>query len=143
MTKKGLLGGTYYQEVSGSNSCDHFIAKFTAENSNFKGGSSCFLTSACVDYLGKEDDCEELTKLRIFRDSYIRGLENGDSLIKEYYDIAPSIVEKINNSDKKEEYYQYIYGIIKSCIKTIDASKNEETLEQYKNMVVYLKEKLL
>ncbi|MBQ8283588.1 MAG: hypothetical protein IJX75_00700 [Clostridia bacterium] len=144
LVKKGLLGSEYYQEVSSSDSCNYFMAQPTAENSGFtKSSSSCFLTSACVDYLGKTDNCEELTKLRFFRDTYLKKSEKGAQLIQEYYNIAPSIVEKIDNSDKKDEYYHYIYDIIKKCVINIDKQKYEDTLKEYKNMVHYLKKQLL
>ncbi len=119
--------------VNRSNSCNNFSQKSTAANSGFKGG--CFLTSACTEYLGKPDDCEELTKLRAFRDGYMKSSDIGIALVGEYYRIAPEIVEKINNSGKKNEYYNDIYRTIQLCIKSIDGGDNEEALSLYRQMV--------
>ena len=43
-----------------------------ASNYGFeKYTSGCFLTTATVKYMGKPDDCYELTVLRDFRDKYM------------------------------------------------------------------------
>lgn len=98
-------------------------------------GGGCFLTSACVEYLGKADDCEELTALKSFRDNYMKSTKEGNALVKRYYEIAPEIVERINASDKKETYYQYIYEVIEKCVKLIELKEYERTLNEYKFMV--------
>ena len=132
-----------FHYVKPNDSCDKFseYIKNTPENSNFKSGNSggCFLTSACVDYLGKADTCEELTVLRAFRDGYMKNVYGGDELIKEYYAIAPKIVENINASDKKDKYYAYINETINKCVKLISINENERALTEYKFMVENLK----
>lgn len=128
-----LTKGDSQKGVQRSNSCDRFVQKDTASNSGFKGG--CFLTSACTEYLGKPDDCEELTKLRAFRDNYMKSSEQGKKLVEEYYRIAPKIVEKINASENKNQYYEDIYQTILLCIAAIDGGDNEKTLKLYKQMV--------
>ena len=105
--------------------------------------SDCFLTSACVEYMGKPDDCEELTALRAFRDSYMASIANGQKLVKEYYAIAPKLVIKINESENEEEYYAHIYGVIQKCLTLIKGGNNEAALNEYESMVFMLKEKLL
>ena len=115
-------------------------ANYTARPS---GGTGCFLTSACVDYLGKADDCEELTLLRSFRDHYMRSTENGNALVDEYYEIAPTLVDKINASTEKDKYYSYIYSVIEKCVDLIKQGKNQETLSEYKKMVLTLKEQII
>lgn len=140
LVEKSLFGEDHYKQVSPSASCNHFTPISTAENSGYTGssGSSCFLTSACVEYLHKADDCEELTKLRKFRDTYVKNSVGGDALIKEYYAVAPAIVEKINLSDKKDEFYQNIYDMIQVCLAYIDRNENEKALQEYKAMVLRL-----
>ena len=105
--------------------------------------SDCFLTSACVEYLGKPDDCEELTSLRSFRDGYMKSIKGGEELVKEYYEVAPKIVEVIEKSEKKNEYYSYIYTVIEKCVHLIAQGDNEKTLEEYKKMVVTLQKELI
>ena len=99
----------------------------------------CYLTSACVGYFGKEDNCYELEALRKFRDKYLAGIEGGRELIEEYYEIAPKIVSFIDQSPKKSEYYEYIYEQIKKCILCIENNDNENALTLYKNMTNNLK----
>ncbi len=120
------------RHVKQTDSCADFVAKPS-------GGSGCFLTSACVDYMGLADDCKELTSLRCFRDKYMRSTESGSALVDEYYVIAPGIVENINKSENKDIFYQYIYAAVKYCVMLIEQEKYEEVLAEYKNMVVTLK----
>ena len=98
-------------------------------------GGGCYLTTACVEYKGLADDCYELTTLRQFRDEYVRSLENGEELIKRYYDVAPRIVECIDASPNKDEIYQEIYQYILKCIEHINRGEYVETLSLYTTMV--------
>lgn len=109
--------------------CDDF------ERDEKDSDSACFLTTACVTFKNLADNCEELTKLRTFRDDYLAKTPCGRSLIDEYYRIAPGIVTKIDQSDKKETIYEYIYQKIQECVRLIDSCKFEEAVEVYKNMV--------
>ena len=97
--------------------------------------SGCFLTTACVEYKGLEDDCEELTKLRAFRDNYLKTTEEGKAVVEEYYRIAPQIVEKINASAKKAEIYDYIYKEIHTCIACIESGDADGAVSVYRGMV--------
>ena len=107
---------------------------------NFEqGGTGCYLTSACVDYLGKADDCEELTALRKFRDTYMKSTEDGQKLVEEYYAVAPEIVKRINSSNKKEYYYEYISGIIDNCVRLINLNEYEKTMQEYISMVEFFR----
>lgn len=120
---------TYHGKyVNGGNSCSDFEEK-----------EGCFLTAACVDFLGKPDDCQELTALRNFRDTYMKSTEEGQKLVEEYYQVAPLIVEKINSSDKKELYYRYISLVIDKCVCLLSRNELEKTLDEYKSMVLFLK----
>lgn len=114
--------------VRANDSCDAFIAKPS-------GGGGCFLTSACTEFMGKPDDCEELTKLRAFRDNFMKSSESGRKLVEEYYRIAPEIVKKINASENKNIYYDDIYQTILKCLPAIDSGNNGEALILYKQMV--------
>lgn len=126
-------------KVSPDGSCKQFTPHPTADEIGYKKSGGCFLTSACVEYMGKSDDCEELTVLRGFRDGYMKSLYGGEDLIKEYYEVAPTIVEKINESREKDKYYKYINGIIDKCVGLIGSEKNESALDEYTKMVHKLK----
>lgn len=134
-----------FLRVDKNGSCNNFSPRITPTNSGYKGGSpsGCFLTSACVKYLGKADDCDELTALRSFRDGYMRKTAEGRALVKEYYEVAPKIVEAIDASPDSAKYYQYINEVVNRCVKLIDEKKYAETQQEYVNMVQKLKEILL
>lgn len=99
------------------------------------GSDGCFLTTACVDYFGKTDDCEELTILRRFRDEVLKETEKGIQLINDYYTIAPKLVKMINASDEKAFIYQSIYECICKCIEAIKQRENEKAVDIYREMV--------
>ena len=108
------------------------------KNSN-SSSSGCFLTSACVSYMKKSDDCEELTVLRTFRDNYLASKEEGKALVEEYYAIAPAIVEKIEGSANADEYFKDIYKTVLRCVEAIKGGENEIAVALYKQMVLKYK----
>lgn len=108
------------------------------KNSGGSGSSGCFLTSACVNHLGKPDDCIELNTLRKFRDEYLLKTQEGVCLVKEYYAIAPQIVQKIDSSPNKNRYYDSIYATVCKCLECIRQNKPNDTIQAYKDMVVSL-----
>ncbi len=125
--------------------CSHFSAIGDYDNGLDNNGTTddCFLTSACVEYLGKPDNCEELTTLRAFRDTYLMRVSDGENLVKAYYAVAPEIVQAINESAEKNEYYAYIYTVIQKCLRYISDGNFEDALGEYKAMVNELCGKLI
>jgi len=105
--------------------CDYF-------DDSSSGG--CYMTSACVDYMGKTDDCVELETMRKFRDEKLRFMPGGKAMIKEYYDVAPGVVMAINSSEKKDEYYQDIYNTIVRCMEKIEAKEDKRAVALYLGM---------
>lgn len=106
------------------------------------GGGGCFITTATCEILGKEDDCYELTLLRRFRDEWLIKSNNGENLIKEYYEIAPKIVNKINKLDNRKEIYMALWNnYISKCVELIEVDKPEESKNLYIKMVNELKDK--
>ena len=116
--------------------CSSFKDDYRYGKIKNSSSSGCFLTSACVAYMKKSDDCEELTVLRAFRDGYMASTEEGKALVKEYYAIAPTIVEKIEKSPKADEYFKDIYQTILLCVDAIEKGDNETALVLYKQMVL-------
>lgn len=105
------------------------------EERSSSSSSGCFLTSACVEHKGLADDCEELTKLRAFRDTYLKSTPEGCAIVEEYYKIAPQIVENIDNSAKKDDIYEYIYQEVHKCIACIESGDNDGAVAVYRDMV--------
>ena len=101
----------------------------------------CFITTAVCNSLKKSDDCYELSILRRFRDTWLSTQEKGDELIREYYNIAPAIVEVIDRLNDKKDIYIMIYErYIQPCIALIENKKERECMNLYKEMVHTLKQ---
>jgi len=102
---------------------------------------SCFLTTACIEEMQEnfDDDCYELTVLRKFRDTFVT-IEDK----KHYYEVAPKIVEAINNEKYKNVIYKYIYdNVIKYCVEKIKNEQYEEAYSRYKISILCFEERYL
>jgi hypothetical protein len=106
-----------------------------------KGG--CFLTTACTQTKGLQDDCEELTLLRQFRDNYLLKQPNGTALFDLYYKYSPKIIDKIEASNEKEIIYEYIFVVLRNCIEHIKCGEFDQVYNKYCEMVIKLKEHFL
>lgn len=105
-----------------------------------KKNSWCFITTAVCQYLGKPDDCSELTTLRNFRDNWLALQPGGAEEIREYYEIAPKIVEKLAASESKDLLYEKIrLEYIEPCLADISRGDNEFCRNRYRAMVEELK----
>ena len=119
---------TYYktwEDPDEVHNCTHFKARGSGS------GGGCFLTTACCEYKGLPDDCYELETMRKFRDNYIVKQSYGEKLIKDYYTEAPLIVDKINNSENKEEILEKMYQKIIDIVKMVDAAQNDQAIIHY------------
>lgn len=109
----------------------------------FKKGL-CYITTAVCKSLDKPDDCYELTLLRDYRDQYLMAAEESSKIVKAYYDIAPTIVKKIDRRDDAAAVYHDIWNeYIRPCVRLIEEQKNEECKELYRNMVEQLESRYL
>ena len=109
--------------------------KKTKEN---KSGKGCYLTTACMmHYLDNFDDnCYELRVLRWFRDNYVSKED-----IETYYKVAPIIVEGIEEEDKKDIIYNYIYdNVVDYCVKAIEEGDYEKAYTRYKSSIISFEE---
>ena len=101
----------------------------------------CYLTTACMKHLQEnfDDNCDELTTLRWFRDNFVTKED-----IKHYYEIAPSIVEAINKLDNNSKIYDYIYeNIVNACVVAIKKCDYEFAYNRYKSSVLALEEEFV
>lgn len=100
----------------------------------------CYITTAVCEGLNKGRDCEELQLLKQYRDEYLAGTEEGDALITEYYDIAPTIVKRMEKEADRDEKYRYLWEhYIRDCVSMIRAERFEECRNTYEHMVEELK----
>lgn len=97
----------------------------------------CYITTAVCENMNKADDCYELNLLREYRDDYLMNeAEDGQDLISQYYDIAPTIVKRIDKEEQSAAIYQGIWEeYLQPCIRLIEGDCKGETKELYSSMV--------
>ncbi len=96
-----------------------------------KGG--CYLTTACMKHFANDfdDNCYELTVLRWFRDNYVTKED-----VKEYYHIAPRIVERIDENENRNAIYEYIFdNVVDVCVKAIENGDFDFAYDRYKESI--------
>lgn len=112
-----------------------------------KGGfrsSPCFITTAVCESLGRPDDCYELTLLRRYRNTYMMCSEQGAAAVKEYYRIAPAIVDRIDSRPDSSEIYNMIWTrYLSPCIRLIEENRLFDCADAYTDMVDVLKQQYL
>lgn len=99
---------------------------------------SCYLTTACMRHKLEQfdDNCEELTVLRWFRDNFVSKED-----IEHYYRTAPIVVETINEKENNNDLYDYIYdNVISTCVEAIKKGDYNFAYSRYKNSILVLEE---
>lgn len=110
----------------------------------FKKGIFCYITTAVCHSLDKPDDCYELETLRRYRDEYLSSTENGREIVKEYYNVAPTIVRRIDRLENARQIYDGIWSeYLKPCIRLIEEDRKEECRILYTEMVEKLEKQYL
>lgn len=100
----------------------------------------CYITTAVCASQGKADDCYELTMLRNYRDEILLSTEDGKKLVEEYYNIAPTIVNRINKQEDAEMIYKKIWETyLNPCIRDIENHRGDACKARYMDMVMELK----
>lgn len=84
-------------------------ASIAASKSAASSAGECYITSAVCETLGLPDDCEILTRLRAFRDGYLKKSAVGRAFVAEYYTCAPRQVERIKTRADVKEYFTMLY----------------------------------
>lgn len=111
-------------------------------SSSIESSSWCFITTAASCALNKERDCDELNFLRRFRDEHIKSSGEGQALVKEYYNIAPKLIEKIDlEEDAKSIYADLWTEYIVPSVTKIKAGDWQSAQDIYIAMVVDLSKK--
>lgn len=107
--------------------------------------SKCFLTTACTQYFGLPDDCEELTTLRMFRDEYMIKSEEGRQMVQRYYEIAPGIVRAIQMLPDCQalNVWTSIYQDIRLCVDAVNKGEPTLAMRTYRSRVLELEELFL
>jgi hypothetical protein len=104
---------------------------YTWESSGSKTGG-CYITAACVEVMGLEDDCDELQTLRSFRDELLSGPFETAEKVAQYYDGAPKIVAKLDQRPDKNAFYTHVYyEFIVPAVKAVKDGDTSRALEIY------------
>lgn len=102
----------------------------------------CYITTAVCETFGKPDDCYELTVLRNYRDTYLQNQPGGEEAIREYYDVAPTTVKRINRQPDRKKIYRSIWETyLNPCLTMIENDEKESCKELYMEMVRTLQER--
>lgn len=130
-----------YRPPSDSNDREAYDAGYdNAKESSKKG---CFLTSACVDFAGLDDNCEELSELRRFRDTFVSSMPGGTKMIAEYYRLAPVIVARIQKSLDRDSALKETLFTIRNVVACIKAGDQQEAVDLYCSMFLRLRKRYL
>ena len=118
-------------------------ADFVTIQSGFKQ-KLCYVTTAVCKSLQKQANCKELVLMKNYRDEYLMKQKGGPQVIQEYYDIAPTIVKRIDKEECSDEKYRYLWEhYLKFCIALIESGQYEECRGVYEQMVEELREEYL
>lgn len=132
--------------------CDRWAVSFknhiqVSDYESIKSGFKqklCFVTTAVCQGLHKSQDCREITLMKQYRDEYLLSQEDGERVVHEYYDIAPTIVKRIAKEASPEEKYLYLWNYyIKRCVELVQENQNEQCRKLYETMMTELKEEYM
>ena len=96
-----------------------------------KPTGGCYLTTACCQVMGLEDNCRILQNLRKLRDEYIVKQPKGWQLIDLYYQTAPQILSQISRKELKRLFLK----AIKPASVMVECRKYQEAYELYQQTV--------
>jgi hypothetical protein len=112
--------------------------RFVEWNDSDKCG--CYITTACVEYVGEPDNGKTLTTLRKFRDGYM--LKNAElvPLVEQYYSTAPQYVAKLKSMPNNKQIFEnFYYNYIITAVSEIETGKYTEALNIYKQLYLQAK----
>lgn len=114
-------------------------ADFDSINGGFKR-KLCYVTTAVCRNLNKGEDCEELRLIKGFRDGYLSSTEEGQALIAEYYDIAPTLVKRIEKDAEAQAKYLWLWNTyLAPCVTYIKSGQEENCKVTYCSMMEELR----
>lgn len=128
------------QQLSSRTAQDICMSSRYVDCADYKNATRCFITTSVCLTLGKSNRCEELSAMRSFRDDWLRDQPDGPALIEDYYKVAPSIVEAIDQEQNRKDIYESIYQeYILPCVKCVREKDFAESKRIYIHMVDTLK----
>jgi len=76
---------------------------------------NCFITTACCEMVGLDDDCFELTTLRAFRDRVLAPTADGRRDIRLYYALAPLVLDEMRRRGEQPRLLHLYFSHILPC----------------------------
>lgn len=99
-------------------------------------GGGCYITTACVDVMGLDDNCTEMKTLRWFRDNYMMATAERCMMVADYYFKAPEIVEKLKALPDSTAFFQHIFHeYIETAVNFIEQCEYEKAMLVYQQGV--------
>jgi hypothetical protein len=80
------------------------------DNGECVSPEGCFITTACCEVLGLDDDCFELRTLRRYRDTVLALQPGGAEAIASYYALAPAILTELRAGPDRAEALLSVYA---------------------------------
>jgi len=106
------------------------------DESDSSSSSGCFLTTSACEHRGLSDDCHELTVLRGFRDTYMDATPDLQEQVREYYRVAPEVVDAIQAMpDRTETLERMFTEYIRPSVEAIERGENTEAYDIYVKML--------
>lgn len=116
------------------------IAEAIKKSSSSSGG--CFISTVVYQTINADDNCEELMKLRQFRDEVMLVDSEYSKLVEEYYEISPDIAYRLDKKNDIDLCQYLVDKYIQKSINLIDSHQYEKAIMIYKSMIDYLGEVL-
>lgn len=117
---------------------DNRIQRIITPREMNEGGGGCFLTTACVEYYGLNDNCYQLRTLRFFRDEILNRTSGGRAVTDQYYRIAPAIVHHLKVDRSRRFLFRNLMREIDRACAAIKLRNYTKAISIYKQAVAQL-----
>lgn len=102
--------------------------------------SGCYLTTTLCNVLGYSDDCNYLSKLRDFRDTYLKTKSKYLGILKEYDIVGPIISDSIREDDKNTRICKMLEKrYLEQIVSLITTKRYTKAIKLYMEMTNNLK----
>ncbi|MEW6110465.1 MAG: CFI-box-CTERM domain-containing protein [Nitrospirota bacterium] len=120
--KEHLFGGTYYEDSEGK--------RYEEKE------SICFISTACIEAVGLQDNAVELNTLRQFRENHLVGTPIGEAILSEYREVSKEILSWISSRTDKDKIFRDLYErLVLGSVALIKAGKTELAIDHYRTIV--------
>lgn len=117
-------------------------ASIASSNKSASSGGFCFITTAVCETLDLADDCDYLTVLREFRDTYMTRTPERKALVKLYYALAPPFVTAIKRRhDSALVFERMLHLFIEPAVHAIARGDDDDAFALYCALVEYARHK--